>query len=109
VIEDVGLQCDEGSGVPLVGSILAFQQSCSTYLPFFIIDNDPFDEFNPVPDSADWTVLLQVSATELNGAPVPEEIGHAYVHVVDDVVPGAWDRYTCPFGSFGRLVALQEM
>jgi hypothetical protein len=87
VIEDVGLQCNEGSGVPLVGSILAFQQSCSTLVPFFTIDNDPFDEFNPVPDSADWAVLLQVSATELNGAPVPDEIGHAYVRVVDDPVP----------------------
>jgi hypothetical protein len=73
---------------PLVGMLLAFNQSCSAIIQFVVRDNDPFDTFNPVPDFADWAVLLQVSAKETRtGDPVSDEIGHAYVRVVDDVVP----------------------
>jgi hypothetical protein len=83
------LQCLSDSQVfPLVGMTLRFRQSCSVAVEFAVIDNDPFDTFNPVSDSADWAVLLQVSAVDrFTGAPVADEIGHAYVRVVDDPVP----------------------
>ncbi len=85
----VQLVCDKGTSLSgLVGASLNRQESCLTYVPFYIIDDDPFDEFNPVSDSADWAVLLQVSAEDVfTFRPVPDEIGHAYVHVVDDPVP----------------------
>jgi hypothetical protein len=81
--------CNSGSEESLlIGKTLGFRESCSVRVSFLIVDNDPFDTFNPAPDFADWAVLLQVSAKDaFSGAPVPDEIGHAYVRVVDDVVP----------------------
>jgi len=94
VISTTGQSCvyPSGNSMLLIGTVLfgstETPRSCVANVTFAILDNDPLDTFNPVNDSADWAVLLQVSArNNITGDPVPDEIGHAYIRVVDEPIP----------------------